>query len=177
MVPAGAAAQVQGFPIGYLALLAIISSLGRSVGASILYWISDKLEDLAFGGNRKFLGFSHKDVERFGAYLGTKGRRKLWIALFAMHAIPVFPGALLSLGCGFIKVPFDIFVSTTFFGSIVGALFYLVLGYAGLQTALLFDNLNLASQIVIIVIVIALGVVGIYWYLAKRRKAHKDNHK
>lgn len=164
LVPAGAAAEAQGSAAWYLLVLVLFSATGRVSGAAILYWLADKFEDRLLTNGRRFFGISHKEVEKFGQRLGRAGKRD-WLVLFLMNAIPIFPGAVLSLGCGFVKVKYRMFLACTFFGTMVNALIYLSIGYAGFRTAEALRNIEIATQIIV-----GLCIIGIAaWIIHKRR--------
>jgi membrane protein DedA with SNARE-associated domain len=166
LVPAGAAAEAQGLAPWYLLVLVVLSALGRIAGASILYWLADKFEDrLLTSPGRRFFGISHKQIEQFGQRLGRAGHRD-WIVLFLMNALPIFPAAVLSLACGFVKVHFRMFLACTFFGTMVNALIYLAIGYAGFRTAEALRNIEIATQVVMVVLLVAI----VAWVIRKRRK-------
>lgn len=167
LIPAGAAAQVQGVAPWYIVLLALLAGVGRVCGAAIVYWLADKFEDLLFNRGRPFFGATHKDVEQLGKKLTGKPARD-WALLFLMNAIPIFPGAFLSLACGFIKVRFDLFITGTFVGTTISAAFFLYLGYLGVKTLAQLNNLELATQIVGIIIGIALLVWVFKKYKSKK---------
>lgn len=176
LVPAGVAAHVQEYIAGYLVVLALISGLARAISGCVLYLFADKLEDVLFANDRKFFGHSHKDIEEYGKKLGSKNGRKSWLLLFFMHALPVFPGTLLSLGSGFIRLPMSIFFSATLFGSTLSAMFFLYLGYAGIQTATLVSHLDTTTQIVTItLILIAAGLL--FWRYMKNRHSKIAHNK
>lgn len=172
LIPAGIAAHVQLLPLWYLSILAILSGFARTVSGYILYFFADKLEDVVFARGRKLFGYSHKEIEEYGRKLNEKSRTKSWLLLFTMHAMPVFPGTLLSLGSGFIRLPLSIFMSATFFGSTVVAGFFLYLGYSGVQTAELLKRLDTTSQI-ITGVVIALLIAWIGWRYTKYKQRQK----
>lgn len=164
MIPAGAAAQVQGVPLWYLAVLGLLGGIGRMLGSMVLYVLADKAEDWLLGNGRRFFGFSHKQMERLGTRFS--GRPRDFTVLFLLNAVPVLPTALLSLTCGFVKINFRMFVVATFLGATVNAIFYMGIGYAGLQAAEQLRNLELTFQIAAAVIAIAL----LGWYLYYRTK-------
>lgn len=170
LVPAGAAAESQGRGVWYLLVLILFSAVGRIAGAVILYWLADKFEDRLLVNGRRFFGMSHQDVERFGRRLGRAGKRD-WIVLFLMNAVPIFPAAVFSLACGFVKVKYRMFLACTFFGTMVNALFYLVLGYAGFRTAEALQNVETATQILGGLCVVGIGV----WIIRKRKDGHKKS--
>lgn len=169
MVPAGAAAQLQGQAGLYLLLLAVLASAGRMLGGSLLYLLADKLEDVIFAKKRRFFGVTHKDVEGFGKRLGGKHTKHSWFILFLLSAVPFLPTAALSLACGFIKVRFTVFITSNFLGSIINALFFLWVGYAGLETAQSFSKLELAGQITVLAVLAAL----IAWFVYRKTKRKK----
>lgn len=165
LVPAGAAAQAQGMEVWYLLVLMVFSAIGRVMGAVILYKLADTFEDRLLTRGRRFFGITHSQIEQFGQRLGRAGHRD-WIVLFLMNAIPIFPVAVLSLACGFIKVNFRMFAACTFFGTMVNALLYMSLGYAGLRTAEALRNIEIATQVVVGLLIIG----GVAWVIRKRRK-------
>jgi membrane protein DedA with SNARE-associated domain len=169
LVPAGVAAHIQGLPWFYLGVLALISGIARALAGYVLYLLADKLEDVLFANGRKFFGTSHKEIEAYGKKLGTQSAAKSWWLLFFMHALPIFPGTILSLGSGFIRLPVGIFMSATLFGSAVVAVFFLFLGYSGMQSAELMKGLDSTAQIV--TVILAIIVAG--WLVWRYQKARK----
>lgn len=169
LVPAGIAAHVQTLPLWYLMVLGLISGIARAISGYVLYLCADKLEDVLFARGRKFFGVTHKDIEQYGKKLAGKNGLKSWLLLFTMHALPVFPGTLLSLGSGFIRLPLHIFASATALGSTVVAVFFLYLGYTGIQTAELLKHLDATTQIVTVVLAcLVVSWLTIRHYQAKR---------
>lgn len=163
LVPSGVAAQVQGHPVWYLGILALFSGIGRIAGATILYHVADKLENRLLR-RRRIFGFSHEQIESLGSRLGKSVRRD-WGLLFVMSAIPIFPTAVLSLACGFIKVPYKLFISATFFGTLINAMIYMSIGYGGLAAAETLDGFEVASQVVTALLVLA----AVTWLIYRRR--------
>lgn len=169
MVPAGVAAHVQEQPLIYLVLLATIASCGRIIGGSLLYFLADKLEDVIFANGRRFFGVTHEDVEGFGKKLSSKRAGHSWLVLFLLSAIPFLPTAALSMACGFIKVRFSTFVTSNFLGSIINGLFFLWVGYAGLETAKLFGKFEFATQVAVIIALVA----ATCWLVYKKKRPKK----
>lgn len=165
MIPAGAAAQVQGASWWYLLPLAIFAALGRLLASMILYGVADKAEDWLLGKGRKFFGVTHKQLEGYGQRVS--GTSRDFAALFLLNAVPVFPTSLLSLSCGFIKVRFKLFVGATFLGSAVNAVIYMSVGYAGIQAAVEFQDLQAVLQIIFALA--AVSLVGVFIYRRKKR--------
>lgn len=167
LIPAGAAALVQGISWWYLPVLALIGASGRVLGSLILYFIADKSEDWLFGGGRRWFGVSHKQIESVGRRFSGSGRD--FLALYLLNAVPVLPTSLLSLTCGFIKINLRTFVIATFLGSATNALFYMSLGYVGFTAAAQLRELDVALQIAAGAIIIVL----VAWILYRKNKKRK----
>lgn len=170
LIPAGIAAHVQEHAAGYLLVLGAISAAARMLAGYVLYLLADKLEDVLFANGRKLFGTSHKEIEAIGKKLGKYKARRSWLALFAMHALPVFPGTLLSLGSGFIRLEASVFLTATLAGSFVSAIFFLYLGYAGIQTATLLTKLDQISQIVTVILLSTFIILMAIHYLKKKHR-------
>lgn len=163
LMPAGAGMAAQGIPAWYIAVLALFGGFGRVLGALILYWLSGKLYSAAYARKTERFGIKRRTVEQFGKKL--RGRRT-WLALFSMWAIPIFPGAPISLASGFVKVPIPIFISATFWGSVVNASFYLYAGYLGLN---ILESAHAINSLGRLLALIAL-VILLVWLLRQRMK-------
>lgn len=171
LIPAGAAAAVQNVDPWYLAVLALLGAAGRLLGAIILYLLADKFEDRILGNNRRFFGMTHVQIEALGARLGKSKRN--WLVLFLMNAIPIVPAALISLTCGFLKVHLRTFMTATFWGTSVNSLIYLGIGYAGLRATSTLQGLETASEIVLVLCLIAIAVWIGYRIRRSRSKRSK----
>jgi len=165
-VPAGAALQIQGGALWYLLVLATIGSCGHLVASIIVYAFANRFRDFLFKKRAAWFGVRKKDIAIFRKKISGKGSS--W-ALFGMWALPIFPGAPLSILCGFVRFPFKSFVMATFFGSIINGLAYLVVGYLGLQTFAALKFLEFTGQIVTLLAVIGL----VAWFMHHRHGAHE----
>ena len=163
----GSIAQAQNKALPYIIVIAIIGAFGRVVGTSFLYVVSDFAEDIVIGKFGKFIGVSHKEVEKIGAKF--KGTSKDYLTLTLLRAIPVMPSSPISVICGLIKLNFKVFVVGTFVGSIFRNVFFLYIGYAGLSaTGSFMEGLDTADNIMKIIFV--LGLVGIYLFFYRKRE-------
>lgn len=169
MLTAGLSAQVQGKVLLALIPLALIGALGKTVGALVVYVISDKAEDLVMNKFAKFFNVTKDDVEKFGNKLG-KGVRDYFL-MTLLRALPFMPSVVLSVGSGLLKVPLPLFIISTFFGTIVRDGFYLYAGYVG--TAVL---LSFISQTGHIETYVEVGSGLIFLYVGTRiiRKRRND---
>lgn len=167
LVPVGAAASAQEYAVWCLAVLALCSAFGRLPAALLLYWFADRFEDVVLK-HRNLFGVTHSEIERFGKRLGKSGRRD-WVILFLMNGLPVFPTMVLSLACGFVKVPKRMFVTTVFAGSILNALCYLGIGYVGIRVAETLSGLELAGQLV----GGALLLAGVWWLIWRQHRKRR----
>jgi membrane protein DedA with SNARE-associated domain len=168
-IATGSIAQVQDYTMLGLVVLALLAAVGKTVGACIVYFISDKVEDLLSGKIANFIGITHEQIETFGSRLG-KGWRD-WLILTTLRALPIVPSVLVSVGGGLLKVRFRLFLITTFIGSVIRGFIYIYLGYIGtdLISSFVKSTTTIESIIQILVVLIIIVIIG-YMYL-KRRKA------
>lgn len=168
MTLSGSLASSQKQPLTIIFYLALIGALSKTVGAWLVYFIADKLEDIIIDRFGKILGVSHKDTEGFGQYL-NKGRRDYFV-LFFLRALPIIPTAPVSVVSGLIKVNLKTYISASFFGTIFRNLFYLYLGYTSLEK-LTSINSSLSSAESLgqtLLFFIILGLIA-FWVYRKRR--------
>lgn len=166
LVPAGAAAKAQHEPWAYLLLLMMFSAVGRIMGSTILYTVGKRIEGAVLTKRRRLFGVSHTDIERLSERLGKRSARD-WAVLFTLNAIPIFPTPTLSLICGFLNVPFRMFLFCSFFGTMINALIFMSIGYGGVQALAALQGIQFAGQITSVVC-IAL-VLGWLIYFRRRR--------
>jgi membrane protein DedA with SNARE-associated domain len=131
MTVAGSIAQVQHKPILYLLVLSILGALGKTLGASVLYYLSTKAEHIVLSKFGKFIGVSEKEVESIGKHIS--GSTKDILILTLVRSLPIVPSAPVSVVCGLLKVRFKLFLLATFVGTIIRDAVYLYVGYSGLS--------------------------------------------
>lgn len=160
MVISGTVAQVQHYPLSGLFILALIGALGKTIGACVVYFITNKAEHVIMGSFGKFFGVTHEDVENLGKKLGNGF--KDYILLTTFRALPFMPSVVVSVGSGLLKVPLKLFITTTFVGTIVRDGFYLYAGYVGAEALAMIINksTNIETYIEILVVVAMLGYIG-----------------
>lgn len=151
----------------YLVYLALIGSLAKTVASTFIYYISDKAEDLILNKFGRFVGVSHKEVEKFGTQL-SGGAKDDWVML-ALRAIPIIPTAPVSIISGLLKINFKTFLWTTLVGYSVRNYFYLYLGSSSIG-ALESLNEGLDSFEKIGYIIIFALLVGLTLYFYKKRQ-------
>ena len=134
MTVAGTLAATSAKAWWYIIFLAIIGSVSKTVGSWLVYVLSDKAEDVLIRKIGWIFGLSHQNVENAGKYF-NKGLRDD-VVLFLLRAIPFMPTAPVSIGSGIIKINIRTFLVSTFFGNIVRNLFYLYVGYTGVNILL-----------------------------------------
>jgi membrane protein DedA with SNARE-associated domain len=131
MTAAGSIAQAQNKPIEYLLVLSIIGALGKTIGASVLYFLSTKAEHFLLSWFGKFIGITEKEVESIGKHIS--GSKRDIIVLAIVRSLPIVPSAPVSVVCGLLKVQFKLFILATFLGTIIRDAVYLYVGYSGLS--------------------------------------------
>jgi len=151
--------------------LAILGSVGKTLGAWVVYFITDKAEDLVMEKFGKFLGVTHEDIEGIGKRFGKGWKDD--VTLFFLRTLPILPSAPISVGAGLIKLNVRTYVVSTFLGICVRNLIFLYFGYTGIET---YKNLVAgfegAQSVAEILLFVLLGGV-IAWAYWKRRSNQK----
>lgn len=153
----------------YIILLALTGSIGKTLGAYIIYFVAEKAEHLILGKFGKFIGFSENDVENISSKI-NKGKKD-YLVLFFLRAIPIIPTAPVSVVCGLVKIKLKTYILSTFFGTLIRNLIYLYLGFTSLNAL---DSINseidsfekIGYAIVLIIVLI------IFLYIYKLKKKH-----
>jgi membrane protein DedA with SNARE-associated domain len=170
MTLAGSIAAAQETALVFLLYLAVIGAVGKTLGAWLLYFVTDKAEDVIFKRFGRFLGVSHNDIENIGKHLdGSK-----WddIIFFIIRCLPVMPSAPISIVCGFIKFNFKSFITLTFFGTIIRNLFFLYFGYLGASNLeRIMEGVTNAESYFEIGIAVAIALFISWIYLKRKRSA------
>lgn len=171
MTLAGSMAAANNSTLLYLILLAFTGSVGKTIGAYVIYYLSDKAEDIIISKFGKFIGVSQKDVETISKKLNTGKRDDL--VLFLLRAIPIVPTAPVSVVCGLIKIKLKTYLWTTFLGTLVRNVIYLYLGFTSLNAVeninSEIDNLEKFGYAIVLVL-----VGGIFFYIYKMKKKNES---
>ncbi len=173
MATVGSAAFAQSKGLGFLLWLAIVGSAGKTLGAWIIYFVSDKFEDALTGKFGRYLGVSHQEVEGVGKHF--KGGWRDDLILFFLRAIPIVPSSPVSIVCGFIKVNLRTYLVSTLLGNVVRNMIYIYLGFAGVSAykSILggFDSIESIVQILMF-----LGLFGfLSWMFYRKKTCNREN--
>ncbi len=164
MTAAGSIASTQEKAMWYLLILSLIGAAGKTIGAVLVYYVSDKAENILVGKFGKLIGVTHQEIEALGKRL-SGGWKDLWLLLF-LRALPIMSSAVVSVCCGFVKIPMRVYLVSTFFGTIVRDFFYLYVGFTGIAALhnLVegFDSIESMIQAGIAVLIV-IGIGWIYW--------------
>lgn len=173
MTATGSIAAAQEKAMAYLLILSIIGSVGKTLGAVLVYFIADKAEDILVGKLGRFIGVSHAEIEQLGKRF--KGTWKDVILLTFLRALPIMSSAVVSVCSGVVKIRMRIYLVATFLGTIIRDFFYLYVGYTGIEALhnLVegFDSIESIIQAFIALLIVVL-IGWIYW---KRRVASRNN--
>jgi len=146
-----------------LVYLAVIGSLAKTVASYVVYVVSDKAEDLVLGKFGKFVGVSHKDVEKMGSQLSGGWRDDL--VMLALRAIPIIPTAPVSIISGLLKIKLTTFFWTTAVGYAIRNYFYLYLGATSIGALeSLNEGLGSVEKIGYLIIFVLLVALAIFFY-------------
>lgn len=168
MATVGSAAFAQSKETLFLIWLAVIGSVGKTLGAWVIYIIADKLEDVILGRFGRFLGISHNEVEGIGRHF--KGGLKNDLVLFFLRALPIVPSSPVSVVCGIIKINLRTYLVSTLAGNFFRNLVYIWFGYSGVSAyrSVLTGLDSIESFVQIGIFASLAGFFG--WIYYKRRK-------
>jgi membrane protein DedA with SNARE-associated domain len=165
MITAGSAAELNGAPLSTILTLSLITGLGKTLGASILYIIGDIAEDFVLKSFGKFWGISHNTVEEIGSKL-EHGIKDIIVLAF-LRAMPAFPGTPVALACGMIKLNFYRYFIATFIGTSIRSLIFGYIGYVGFEK---YQNiLNGVNSIESILTILGIVGLAVFIYIMRKR--------
>lgn len=166
MTLSGSLASAEGKVFVYLFWISFVAAIGKTLGGLVLYIITDKAEDILTTRFGKMLGITHKEIESIGDRI-DKGMRDD-IVLLVLRSLPVVPSAPISVVCGLIKMDIKTFTWATFVGTFIRNMFYLVVGYSGLESYQRYmHGLEGVESVVQIVIVAAVGGFLVWGYIKR----------
>lgn len=147
--------------------LAILGSLAKTLASYLVYLVSDKAEDIVLGKWGKFLGVSHKEVEKIGTQLS--GGWKDDLIMLALRAVPIIPTAPVSIIAGVLKINLRTFFWSTAVGYTFRNYFYLYLGATSIGALeSLNDGLATFEKLGYLVIFLMLLLLALYFYKQRR---------
>ena len=145
----------------------VLGGIGKSLGALILYLISDKFEDVFTDKFGKFFGLEPKHFETYGNKLANQPNLFWW--LFLVRAFPIAPSGVLSVLSGVFKVPLKIYFIATMLGCIVRDVIYVFIGYSAndFLNSILSKSMGLDK---LLTFVVATLILAYFIYLANKKR-------
>ncbi len=129
MTTAAFVAKAQNLDLWQVSSVCVAAALAKVFMSWFFYVITDKAEDIIVGKFGKYIGITHRNVEKIGIMLTGKWWND--VVLFLLRAIPIFPTSLVTIAAGVIKYPVKPFLVVTFIGTLVRNYFYVWVGYFG----------------------------------------------
>jgi membrane protein DedA with SNARE-associated domain len=167
MLVAGSVAQIQERALYALIPLILIGAVGKTIGALVVYAISDKAENLVMNKFGRFFGVTHDDVAVLQNKLGRGARD--YVLLTVLRALPIMPSVLLSVGSGLLKIPLPLFIASTFLGTLVRDGVYLYAGYIGTEALGTFVSTSTHIESLVEIVVGVLVVLGVIYFIYKKK--------
>ena len=165
----GSFAAVQGLTLSALIPITILAALGKTIGAIVVYYFSDKIGEVVISKFGRFFDISHESIQKFNSKI-TGGKRDYFF-LTIFRALPILPSSVVSVGCGLLKIPIKLFIISTFLGTIIRDSIFLYAGFKGteLLKILADKTTNLESLVEIIILTIA-AISLCYLYIKHKKK-------
>lgn len=166
------AQKVSPFEIIFLTLL---GAIGKTLGASLYYFIGDTLEDLFRGTIARFFRTAPETIENFGKRF-TGAHWKDGGIIFLLRVIPLTPTTPFSIACGVLKINFKVYAIATFLGNFCKDLLYILLGYYGVANiSRLWKDIHWYKvEVEWILSLVALGAFITFYFQSDIWKAHKQ---
>lgn len=131
-ITSGTLAFTQNKAFWFLFVIAFFGTLGKTLATLLTYWIADKLEDFLTGSKiGKILGIDKHEIEQMGKFFN--GTRKDELVMIILRALPFVPTLPVSVIAGLVKLNIVSFMVTTFIGTYIRFMFYLILAYQGVK--------------------------------------------
>lgn len=161
MIMIGSFARIQDYQLLALFSLTLFTASGKTLGATIVYHIVDRLEDVFFSKFGPLFKIKPEQVEAFGKKLGH-GMIDYAILIF-LRALPIIPSTLVTIGSGLIRVPKRLFIISTFIGSTIRDSIYLYTGYVGtIAFEKYFHSLGKLQTLIVFFIILLIIVITYY---------------
>ncbi len=166
-ITAGSLTYEQGLGFMFLFVIAFTGTLGKTIATLLTYWIADKFEDyLTHSKLGKILGVDEAEIEKYGKFLD--GTRKDDVIMIFLRALPFIPTLPVSVIAGLIKLNLWTYVWTTFVGTYIRFMFFLILAYEGVRKySGLLAMIDTTGSIVKVTIILA-GFAFLYFFLRGR---------
>lgn len=165
---AGNLAEIQGYSLIGLLFLATVGSFGKTIGATLIYYATQKIETFAIEKYGPFFKITEADLTQFGKKFGN-GKMD-YLILTTLRAIPIIPSALTTVGSAIIHLPITIYIVSTFIGSIIRYSIYLYAGYFSAEVLIIaLGKLEESPISLILLIISVIALTGWLLYLYKKR--------
>ncbi len=158
LLATGTLAAAQGISIFGLLPLILLATLGKTAGALLIFILAKKLGSRFIDRFGRYFSITNAAISDFGAKRLT-GKNQFW-SLLILRMLPIFPSAVLSVGCGVLHIQTRLFITTTILGTIVRDSIFLVIGFTGVELLQRLANVSatIESYIQIALIVVIIGV-------------------
>jgi membrane protein DedA with SNARE-associated domain len=147
--------------------LAMFSAIGKSLGATIIYFIAAKTQTALITRFGKYLKITEKDIESFSKRFGKGWRDD--VTLFVLRSIPLVPSFTVSIGSGILRLNFKTYILATFFGTIIRDGILISIGYAGLDIYKKMAPWVDSTGTIIFSFLLIAVLISVYIFIKKRK--------
>jgi membrane protein DedA with SNARE-associated domain len=166
-ITTGTLVYQRGGAIPLLLLVALTGTIGKTMATLLTYWVADKVEDsLTSSRLGRVLGVDKNEIEKYGKYLDGSGKDE--IIMIILRALPFIPTLPVSVIAGLVKLNIVSFIATTFIGTYLRFMFYLVLAYEGVRKYQgLLETLD-TTTLVMEITIVTTAMGWLFLFLRKR---------
>jgi membrane protein DedA with SNARE-associated domain len=147
-------------------VLTLVLTLGMTIGSFLVYFV------VYYGGRPivekwgKYVGLSWEDINSLEKHV--EGSKKFLVGLFLFRSFPIAPSVVFAAFCGFIRLPFKVYVALTISGAFLRTLFLVIVGLKVGEVYTEYADIFESFEKYILIAVV-LCVVSFIWYRWSKR--------
>ena len=166
-ITAGTLTYEQNLGFWFLFVVAFTGTVGKTVATLLTYWVADKFEDyLTHSKLGEILGVDENEIEKYGKYLDGTGKDGIIMVL--LRALPFIPTLPVSIIAGLVKLNLWTYIWSTFVGTYIRFMFFLILAYEGVRKySGLLSMIDTTGSIVEVTIILIFSA-WLFFFMRKR---------
>lgn len=164
---AGSISHTQNQTLFYLFILAVLGSVGKTLGMWFYYFLGERADHLLVPKYGKLLGITQQMIDKWSKKM--KGGLRDIAFVFITRVIPFVPTIPVSFVCGMFQTNLKSFLITSFIATIIRNYFFLYLGFLGTNAQFLqSDHIEKVMLGIGMLFVVGYSV----WYFGLKNRKH-----